>query len=78
MSDTNIEKCYTIAELALLLHMSLERTRQLVMAEPGVLVFSQHQASKDRGGERRTRNMYRVPASVVERILRRCANPMAA
>jgi len=34
-----IEKHYTIAELAEVLNISLERTRQLVMDEPGVWKF---------------------------------------
>ena len=65
-----IEKHYTINELAERLTMSFERTRQLVMDEPGVLRI----AAKTHG-ERRTRTMYRIPESVIERILRRSANP---
>jgi hypothetical protein len=48
-----IEKHYTINELAERLTMSFERTRQLVMDEPGVLRI----AAKT-PGERRTRTMY--------------------
>jgi hypothetical protein len=59
-----IEHHYTINELRGLLNMSFERTRQLVKDEPGVLRF---------GNGRRT--MYRIPESVVQRILLRCANP---
>ena len=59
-----LEKCYTINELRDFLNMSFERTRQLVKNEPGVLRFG-------RGG----RMMYRIPESVVQRILRRSANP---
>lgn len=65
-----IEKHYTINELAKRLTMSFERTRQLVMDEPGVL-----RIAAQTHGERRTRTMYRIPESVIERILRRSANP---
>lgn len=72
---TTIEIHYTINDLADVLNMSVERVRQLVMHEPGVLVFS---PSKPSTGRKRTRNSYRIPARVVQRILRRCANPTAA
>lgn len=65
-----IEQHYTINELTGLLNMSFERTRQLVKDEPGVLRFTPESA-----GKRRTRTMYRIPESVVQRILRRSANP---
>jgi hypothetical protein len=65
-----LEKHYTINDLTELLSMSFERTRQLVKDEPGVLRFTRESA-----GKRRTRTMYRIPESVVERILRRSANP---
>jgi hypothetical protein len=68
-----IEKHYTIAELAEVLSISLERTRQLVMDEPGVLKF----APECKGGKPARRTMYRIPESVVQRILRRSANPAA-
>ena len=68
--DQVIEKHYTINELAELLTMSFERMRQLVMDEPGVLRI----APKTQG-ERRGRTMYRIPESVVQRILPRSANP---
>lgn len=66
-----IEKHYTIAELAKLMHMSFERMRQLVMNEPGVIRLT-HPTDDGRPARR---TMYRVPESVVERILRRNANP---
>lgn len=69
-TSTAIEKHYTINDLCDLLSMSFERVRQLVMNEPGVIVLSPNNPSK-----RRTRRMYRVPASVLLRILRRSANP---
>jgi hypothetical protein len=71
--DAMIEKHYTIAELAEVLNISLERTRQLVMDEPGVLKFS----PEHEGGRPTRRTMYRIPDSVVQRILRRSANPAA-
>lgn len=67
-----IEKYYTIQELGKLLHVSLQRTRLLVKDEPGVLKFESNTPS---GKHRRL--MYRIPESVVERILRRNANPAA-
>jgi hypothetical protein len=66
-----IEKHYTINDLCVLLSMSFERVRQLVMNEPGVLVLLPNAPSRHR-----TRRMYRIPESVVQRILRRCANPI--
>jgi hypothetical protein len=68
-----IERHYTITELAQLLNMSFTRVRLLVKDEPGVLRFAAH--GKTRGPGRPT--MYRIPESVVDRILRRNANPPA-
>ena len=68
-----IEKHYTIHELAELLSMSLERTRQLIKDEAGVLRF----APARKGGKQARRTMYRIPESVLQRILRRSANPAA-
>lgn len=68
-----IEKHYTINELSERLHMSFERTRQLVKDEPGVLRFQAESMS----GKQRSRSMYRIPESVVQRIVRRSANPAA-
>lgn len=70
-AQATIERHYTINELAEMLRMSFERVRLLVKDEPGVLRFS-HAPAK---GARRRRTMYRIPESVVQRILRRCANP---
>jgi hypothetical protein len=66
-----VEKHYTINELSELLNMSFERTRQLIKDEPGVLRFTPHSDPI-----RRTRVMYRIPESVVQRILRRSTNPV--
>jgi hypothetical protein len=68
-----MEKHYTINELAEMLNMSFERARQLVKDEPGVLRF----ASQSHIGKHRHRTMYRIPESVVQRILRRSTNPAA-
>jgi hypothetical protein len=68
-----MEKHYTINELSEQLHMSFERARQLVKDEPGVLRF----LPESMNGKQRSRSMYRIPESVVQRILRRSANPAA-
>jgi len=70
-----LEKHYTIKELAVILNMSRERVRRLVMDEPGVLRFAPD-VPQGRPG-RRTNVMYRIPQGVAERILRRNANPPA-
>jgi hypothetical protein len=74
LSGVAVEPYFTISELAELLALSFERARQLVMFEPGVLVFEPQGKRKD-GGRGRSRKTYRIPGSVVERILRRHANP---
>jgi hypothetical protein len=68
-----VEKHYTINDLAETLSMSFERARQLVKDEPGVLKFVPGGVT----GKRRTRAMYRIPESVVQRIIRRSSNPAA-
>lgn len=65
-----IERCYTINDLCEILKMSFSRVRALVKDEPGVLRF----ASEGKRAPGRP-TMYRIPESVVERILRRSANP---
>ena len=76
-----IEKHFTINELTDVLNMSFERVRQLVMNEPGVLVIppspSKRRTSR-RKPNNRPRHSYRIPASVVQRLMRRYAVPMAA
>ena len=67
------EKHYTINEIAEMLSMSFERARQLVKDEPGVLRF----APQGKLGTRGRRTMYRIPESVVQRIVRRSTNPAA-
>jgi hypothetical protein len=73
MLDTviEVEKHYTINELCDLLKMSFSTVRLLVKDEPGVLRF---QTTK-RCGAKRARTMYRIPESVLQRIIRRCTNP---
>lgn len=72
-----VERHYTINELSDLLNMSFERTRQLVMDEPGVLRFAPQECQGKGKQSRGRRTMYRVPESVVQRILHRNANPAA-
>jgi len=76
MNQTLIEKHYTINELKDRLNMSFERTRQLIKDEPGVLRFVSAATTKKPAA--RSKVMYRIPESVVQRILRRNANPAAA
>jgi hypothetical protein len=66
-----VEKHYTINELSELLKMSFSTVRLLIKDEPGVLKF---QTSK-RCASKRARTMYRIPESVLHRIIRRCTNP---
>ena len=66
-----IEKQYTINELCDLLNMSFSTVRLLIKDEPGVLKFH----ANNRGPGKRVRTMYRIPESVVCRIIRRSANP---
>src|SRR5580698_9334049 len=73
MLDTviEVERHYTITELCDLLQMSFSTVRLLIKDEPGVLKF---QTSK-RCAAKRARTMYRIPESVLQRIIRRCSNP---
>lgn len=66
-----VEKHYTITELCELLQMSFSTVRLLIKDEPGVLKF---QTSK-RCAAKRARTMYRIPESVLQRIIRRRSNP---
>jgi len=69
---SQLERYYTISELAKILRMSFERVRCMVKNEAGVLCFRPESPAKGR-----TRIMYRIPESVVQRILRRAANRAA-
>ena len=71
-----IEQYFTINDLAEILKTSLEKTRLMIKDEPGVLRIlpaPSHGKTKTR-----PKTMYRIPESVVERILRRSANPARA
>lgn len=67
----SLEKHYTINELCEVLKMSFSTVRLLVKDEPGVLRF---QTCK-RSTAKRARTMYRIPESVLQRLIRRCTNP---
>lgn len=69
---TSVEKCYTINEFRNLLKMSFSTALLLVKDEPDVLRFHTSKCGKGK----RTRTMYRIPESVVQRIIRRNANPV--
>lgn len=66
----SIEKHYTINDLKDILNMSFGKVRLMVKDEPGVLRFS----PLKKNGKVSGRTMYRIPESVVQRILRRSAN----
>ena len=71
--EAMIEQYFTIKELAERLKTSSSKTRLMVKDEPGVLCILPEPSL----GKKKTRPkaMYRIPESVVERILRRSANP---
>jgi hypothetical protein len=72
-----IERHYTINDLSELLQTSLSKTRLMVKDEPGVLrILPKPPVGRKRMP--REKIMYRIPQSVVERILRRSANPARA
>jgi transcriptional regulator GlxA family with amidase domain len=66
----NSEKYYTVAEVAELWKLSLDKVRRLFQDEPGVLVFE----NPGLISKRRYRTL-RIPASVLERVYRRHLNP---
>ena len=68
-----IEQYFTIKELAERLKTSPSKTRLMIKDEPGVLrILPEPSHGKTKT---RPKAMYRIPESVVERILRRTANP---
>ena len=74
--EAMIEQYFTINELAERLKTSLEKTRLMVKDEPGVLrIVPETTGAKKKS---RPKAMYRIPESVIERILRRSANPARA
>jgi hypothetical protein len=69
----NLDKpFYTIKEIATMLCFGRDKVRLLIKDEPGVLKFPEITGGKK---SRDARIDYRVPADVLERILRRSANP---
>jgi hypothetical protein len=71
-----IEQYFTINDLAEILKTSLEKTRLMIKDEPGVLrILPETTGTKKKS---RPKTMYRIPESVIERIVRRSANPARA
>ena len=71
-----IEQYFTINDLAEILKTSLEKTRLMIKDEPGVLrILPETNGTKKKS---RPKTMYRIPESVIERIVRRSANPARA
>ena len=71
------EPVYTLAQVAKELQLSHERTRKLFEREPGVIVIAgPGEGTGYSGGRKRSkaRNTYRVPRSVVLRVLNRMKN----
>jgi hypothetical protein len=66
-----IEKHYTIPEVAGVLSISRDRAWKLVKGEPGVLRI----APEGKSGKPAGKMLYRIPESVLQRILKRNANP---
>jgi AraC-like DNA-binding protein len=64
------EPHYTIKEVAAMLRLSPTAIRRRFHNEPGVLRFGQ-----EKKGHRRAYVTLRIPASVVERVYRRCLIP---
>jgi hypothetical protein len=61
---------YTIKELAKIWALSQTNVRRMLLNEPGVLRFG-----LEKKGHRRAYVTLRVPASVAERVYRRCMCP---
>lgn len=74
LDKREFEQYYTIGDIADILKTSLEKTRLMIKDEPGVLRIVPDQP-KGRKKAPRQKIMYRIPESVVQRILRRSANP---
>lgn len=64
------ERHYTVKEIAKLLNLSCEKTRELFEDEVGVLVIGSDASRGKRGY-----HILRIPESVVERVYRRLRNP---
>lgn len=65
MPTAEIEQHITIAELAEKLSLCVEKTRLMVKDEPGVRKFQLPESK---------RTFYRIPVSVVDRMLKRVTN----
>jgi len=66
-----LEKHYTIKQVAELLQISRDRAWRMVKDEPGLLRIAPKVTPSPR------QHLYRIPESVLQRILRRNANPPA-
>jgi AraC-like DNA-binding protein len=64
------ERHYSVKELAQMWGLSATAIRRLFRDEPGVLRFG-----KEKRGHQRDYVTLRIPASVAERVYRRCARP---
>jgi hypothetical protein len=64
------ERHYSVKELAEMWGLSSAAIRRLFGNEPGVLRFG-----KEKKGHQRDYVTLRIPASVVERVYRRCTRP---
>ena len=64
------ERHYTVGEIAKILSLSCEKTRELFEGEPGVVVIGSDGSRGKRGY-----HILRIPESVVERVYRRLRNP---
>ena len=64
------ERHFSVKELAQRLGMSQAAIRRLFRDEPGVLRFG-----KEKRGHKRDYVTLRIPASVAERVYRRCMRP---
>jgi predicted transcriptional regulator len=64
------ERHYSVKDLAEMWGLSPAAIRRLFRDEPGVLRFG-----KEKRGHRRDYMTLRIPASVAERVYRRCTRP---
>ncbi|MBZ5676976.1 MAG: hypothetical protein LAP61_22255 [Acidobacteriia bacterium] len=67
---TLTERHYSVKEVAQMWAMSPAAIRRLFCNEPGVLRFG-----KEKRGHQRDYVTLRIPASVAERVYRRCTRP---
>ena len=62
------EHHYTVAELAVLWHLSEDTIRKLFRNEPGVMVLGNQSARRKRGY-----TTLRIPASIAHRVHQQCS-----